>query len=53
MDKIISALQGWLWMAMLGHTQYVSPLPRELSNLKARIFAAVKKIDAPMLMRVW
>jgi hypothetical protein len=26
---------------------------RDLADLKARIIAAVKNIDAPMLMRVW
>ena len=29
------------------------PLPRDLADLKAWIIAAVKNIDAPMLMRVW
>jgi hypothetical protein len=29
------------------------PLPRDLSYLKARIIAAVKNIDVPMLMCVW
>jgi hypothetical protein len=28
-------------------------LPRDLAYLKARIIAAVKNIDAPMLKRVW
>jgi len=28
-------------------------LQRDLTDLKARIIAAVKNIDAPMLMRVW
>jgi len=28
-------------------------LPRDLADLKARIIAAVKNIDAPMLKRVW
>jgi len=28
-------------------------LPRDLADLKARIVAAVKNIDAPMLTRVW
>jgi hypothetical protein len=28
-------------------------LPRDLADLKARITAAVKNIDAPMLTRVW
>jgi hypothetical protein len=34
-------------------TQYVPPLPRDLADLKARIIATVKNIDAPMLTRVW
>ena len=29
------------------------PLPCDLADLKARIIAAVKNIDAPMLTRVW
>jgi hypothetical protein len=28
-------------------------LPRDLAALKARIIAAVKNIDAPILKRVW
>jgi hypothetical protein len=28
-------------------------LPRDLADLKTRIIAAVKNIDAPMLTRVW
>jgi len=32
---------------------FVPPLPRDLADLKARIIAAVKNIDAPMLTRVW
>jgi hypothetical protein len=28
-------------------------LPRDLAGLKARIIAAVKNIDAPVLTRVW
>ena len=32
---------------------FVSPFPRDLADLKARIVVAVKNIDAPMLMRVW
>jgi hypothetical protein len=32
--------------------KYVPPLPRDLADLKARIIAAVKNIDAPMLTRV-
>ena len=31
---------------------FVPPLPRDLADLKARIVAAVKNIDAPMLTRV-
>jgi len=32
---------------------FVPPLPRDLADLKVRIIAAVKNIDAPMLTRVW
>jgi hypothetical protein len=32
---------------------HVPPLPRDLAVLLARIIAAVKNIDAPMLTRVW
>ena len=32
---------------------FVPPLSSELADLKARIIAAVKNIDAPMLTRVW
>jgi hypothetical protein len=28
-------------------------LPRDLADIKARIIAVVKNIDAPMLTRVW
>jgi hypothetical protein len=38
---------------MAGRTQYIPLLPRDLADLKARIIAAVKNIDAPMLTRVW
>ena len=31
---------------------FVPPLPRDLADLKARIIAAVKNIDAPMLTHV-
>ena len=31
----------------------VPPLSCDLADLKARIIAAVKNIDAPMLTRVW
>jgi hypothetical protein len=40
-------------VAMVGLTQYIPPLPRDLTDLKARIIAAVKNIDAPILTRVW
>jgi hypothetical protein len=32
---------------------YVPPLPCDLTDLKARIIAAVKNIDAPILTHVW
>jgi hypothetical protein len=32
---------------------FVPSLPRDLADLKARIIAAVKNINAPMLTRVW
>jgi hypothetical protein len=32
---------------------YVSSMPRDLADLKARIITAVKNIKAPMLTRVW
>ena len=32
---------------------FVPPLPRDIADLKARIIAAVKNIDASMLTRVW
>jgi hypothetical protein len=32
---------------------FVPQLPRDRADLKARIIAAVKNIDAPLLMRVW
>ena len=32
---------------------FVPPLPCDLADLKARIIAAVKNIDATTLMRVW
>jgi hypothetical protein len=35
------------------HIMHVPPLPRDLADLKARIIAAVKNIDAPMLTCVW
>jgi len=32
---------------------FVPPLPYDLADLKARIIAAVKNVDALMLTRVW
>jgi hypothetical protein len=32
---------------------FVPPLPRDLTDFKAEIIAAVKDIDAPMLIHVW
>jgi hypothetical protein len=32
---------------------YVPTWPHDLADLKARIIAAVKNIDAPMFKRVW
>ena len=32
---------------------FVPPLPHDLADLNARIIAAVKNIDVPVLMRVW
>ena len=32
---------------------FVQSLPRDLADLKARIMAAVKNIDAPILTCVW
>jgi hypothetical protein len=34
-------------------TSNVPPLPRDLTDLKARIIAAVKNINTPMLTHVW
>ena len=45
-----------LWFFLLGYVKnrvFFPPLPRDLAELKARIIAAVKNIDAPMLTRVW
>jgi hypothetical protein len=38
---------------MDGRTQYFPTLPRDLADLKARIIASVRNIDAPTLTRVW
>jgi hypothetical protein len=39
-------------VAMVGRTVYVPPLAHDIADLNARITAAVKNIDAPMLTRV-
>jgi hypothetical protein len=39
-------------VTMVRRTVYIPPLPRDLAVLLARIIAAVKNIDAPMLTRV-
>jgi hypothetical protein len=39
--------------ALIFFTLYVPPLPRDLTDLKAWIIAALKNIDEPMLTRVW
>jgi len=56
-----SSFVGWnvtrvsLWLLCKVHfvESAQSTLPRDLADLKARIIAAVKTIDAPMLTRVW
>jgi hypothetical protein len=40
-----------LWL--LYNVHFVQSLPRDLADLKARIIAAVKNIDAPILTCVW
>jgi hypothetical protein len=45
-------LEIFLW-GYVKDRVFVPPLPRELVALKARIIAAVKNIDAPILTRVW
>ena len=45
-----------LWLLCNVHfVQSIRPtiLPRDLADLKARIVAAAKNVDAPMLTRVW
>jgi hypothetical protein len=39
--------------AAMNRTVYIPQLPRDLADLQARIIAAVKTINAPMLTRVW
>jgi hypothetical protein len=38
---------------MVERTVYVPPLPCDFTDLKARIIAAAKNIDAPTMTRVW
>jgi len=55
-----SSINRWRWRWTCS-TQFsawseeinVPPLQRDLADLKARIIAAVKNIDAPILTRVW
>ena len=45
-----------LWFFLWGYVKdrlFPPPLPRDLAGPKARIIAAVKNIDAPILTRVW
>jgi len=42
-----------LWLLCISCKVFVPPLPRDFADLKARIIAAVKNIDAPMLTRLW
>ena len=48
----ITACDFFLW-GYVKDRVFVPPLPRDLADLEARIIAAVKNIDAPMLTRVW
>jgi hypothetical protein len=44
---------NFFWGGYIKDRVFVPLLPRDLADLKARIIAAVKNIDAPMLTRVW
>jgi hypothetical protein len=48
----ITPCDFFLW-AYVKHRVFTPPLPRDLADLKVQIIAAVKNINAPMLMRVW
>ena len=48
----ITSCDFFLW-GYVKDRVFVLPLSRDLADLKARIIAAVKNIDAPMLTRVW
>jgi aminoglycoside phosphotransferase (APT) family kinase protein len=44
------------WFFLCGYVKdqvFVPPLPRDLADLRARIIAAVKNIDTPILTRLW
>ena len=48
----ITRVSLWLLCNVISCKVFVPPLPRDLADLKARIIASVKNIDAPMLTRV-
>jgi hypothetical protein len=48
----VTACDFFLWGYVKGRV-FVPILPRDLAHLKARIIAAVKNIDTPMLPGVW
>ena len=48
----ITPCEFFLW-GYVKDRVFVPPWPRDLADLKTRIIAAVKNIDAPILKRVW
>ena len=48
----ITPCDFFLWGYVKGRV-FVPPLPRDFADLKARIIAAVKNIEAHMLTRGW
>jgi len=48
----ITPCDFFLWVCVKDRI-FVPSMSRELADIKARIIAAVKNIDAPMLTRVW
>ena len=48
----ITACDFFLWEYVIDRV-FVPPLPRDLADLNARVIAAVRNIDAPVLTRVW
>jgi hypothetical protein len=53
LKDLMSSDDHFLEKVQFSDRVFVPPLPCDLVDLKARIIAAVKNIDAPMLMRVW